>query len=215
MKTRIPFVAVSLAAACSMAMATEYGTVISSTPVTAQVGVPQQQCFDQQQAVQPRTSGGGALLGAVIGGVVGSRFGGGMGRAAATGVGVVAGAAVGDHVENSNTPVETTTVRNCTNTTAYENRVVGYDVVYEYNGQRYMSRMTQDPGQRIALNVNVTPEGNTVSTAPPPTVVQTVPVAPVVYAAPQPYGYYYGGPRVTVVPSFVFGGYYGHHHHGW
>lgn len=48
------------------------------------------------------TSGGGALLGAVIGGVVGNQFGGGSGRTAATAVGIVGGAVVGNQVEQSN-----------------------------------------------------------------------------------------------------------------
>jgi outer membrane lipoprotein SlyB len=46
-----------------------------------------------------RPSGGGALLGAVIGGALGNQVGAGMGRAAATGVGVIGGAMVGNNVE--------------------------------------------------------------------------------------------------------------------
>ncbi|MFM8900609.1 MAG: hypothetical protein ACKOF9_11790 [Burkholderiales bacterium] len=58
---------------------TEYGTVVSSTPVLAPLNVPQQQCVDQPQSVAPRgsISGGGAVAGAVIGGLIGSTMGGG------------------------------------------------------------------------------------------------------------------------------------------
>ncbi len=49
--------------------------------------------------VARRTTGGGAILGAVIGGLVGNRFGGGTGRALATGAGVVGGAVAGNAIE--------------------------------------------------------------------------------------------------------------------
>jgi Na+/H+ antiporter NhaC len=53
MKYSIPFIAVGFAAACNAVLAAEYGTVISSTPVTAQVAVPQQHCAAEQQLVLP------------------------------------------------------------------------------------------------------------------------------------------------------------------
>ncbi len=53
-------------------------------------------------SVATRTSGGGALLGAVIGGVLGNQVGGGSGRDAATVVGVVGGAVIGNQVEQRN-----------------------------------------------------------------------------------------------------------------
>ena len=52
---------------------------------------------------QSRTTGGGALLGAVLGGVVGHQLGGGSGKNVATGVGVIGGALVGNEVESSKT----------------------------------------------------------------------------------------------------------------
>jgi uncharacterized protein YcfJ len=215
-----------LAAACGAAQATEYGTVISSTAVTAQVAVPLQQCSEQQVLVQPRTSGGGAVLGALVGGVVGHQVGGGFGRAAATGLGVVAGSVIGDRTEAANTPATTVPVQNCQTLTSYENRVVGYDVTYEYHGQRYVTRVAQDPGPRIALNVTVAPAGATVATVPAaPLPMPVAPLAPPVVYTPVsaygyygPYGYYdyyggyYGGPAVTVVPRVVIGG---HRRHGY
>ena len=48
------------------------------------------------------TSGGGAILGAVLGGVLGHQVGGGSGRDAATAVGVVGGALIGNEVEKRN-----------------------------------------------------------------------------------------------------------------
>ena len=40
--------------------------------------------------------------------------------------------------------------------TRYENRVVGYDVVYEYHGQRYTTRLPSDPGPRLAIDMRPT-----------------------------------------------------------
>ena len=61
--------AVCLAGACSAALASEYGNVIASTPVMAQVVVPQQACQNVTQVSPPETSGGGAVAGALIGGL--------------------------------------------------------------------------------------------------------------------------------------------------
>jgi uncharacterized protein YcfJ len=227
MKLPLPLpIALGLATACGAALATEYGTVISSTAVTAQVAVPQQQCSEQQVLVQPRTSGGGALLGALVGGVVGHQVGNGFGRAAATGLGAVAGSVIGDRTEAANTPAAAVPVQNCQTLTSYENRVIGYDVTYEYHGQRYLTRVAQDPGPRLALNVSVAPAAGTVTTAPaqPQPMPVTTMAPPVVYAPAPAYGYYgpygyydyygggyYGGPAVTVVPRIVIGGGYRHH----
>ncbi len=51
-----------------------------------------------------QTSGAGAILGAVVGGVLGNQVGGGSGRVAATAVGAVGGALLGNTVEERNNP---------------------------------------------------------------------------------------------------------------
>ena len=93
---------------------------------------------------------------------------------------------------------------------SYENRVIGYDVVYEYNGQRYEARAPSDPGARIPLRVTVAPAAGTVD--PVPAYLTAPAVAPSVVYVPAPaygYGYYgYGGPAIAVMPRFVFGGYW-------
>ena len=233
-----------LAAGCGVAglaaaagPAAEYGTVVSSTPVTAQTAVPVQDCRDEQALVQPRNSGGGALLGALIGGAIGNSVGGGFGRAAATGLGVVAGAAVGDNVEATNNPPQATTVRRCQTVSRSETRLVGYDVVYDYRGQRYSTRLAQDPGDRIPLDVQVTPAGALAAaplqqaqplldSAQPAVVYQQAPAAVPVYPAYPAYGAYpvypaaypgyypYGGARVVIGVGNGYGGYGGRWHHG-
>ena len=92
-------------ATAGTAGAEEVGRVISSTPVVQQVAVPRQVCNQQvAQVQQPApTSGAGAVIGGIVGGLLGNTEGGGMGRAAATGLGVVAGAAVGNNMEQRDT----------------------------------------------------------------------------------------------------------------
>jgi uncharacterized protein YcfJ len=37
-------------------------------------------------------------------------------------------------------------------------RIVGYDVEYLYKGEKYMSRLAFDPGNRVRVRVSVVPE---------------------------------------------------------
>jgi uncharacterized protein YcfJ len=157
MKTMIK---TSMAAAASAALlgaasasAAEYANVVSATPVTSSVAVPRQDCVEGEQVVQQPPSGAGAVIGAIAGGVIGNQFGHGFGRAAATGAGVVAGSAIGNNVEANANPPTAVPVRRCRTVSAYESRVVGYDVVYEYNGQRYATRLPRDPGPRLAIDI--------------------------------------------------------------
>lgn len=52
--------------------------------------------------VASRSSGGGAVLGAIIGGVIGHQIGGGTGKVLATGAGAVGGAVAGNAIEMHN-----------------------------------------------------------------------------------------------------------------
>lgn len=203
--------------------AVEYATVVSSAPVVVSVPVARRQCADEQQVVQPRQTGAGAVLGAIVGGVIGHNVGAGMGRAAATGVGLMAGAVIGDQVEANAAQPYPTTVRNCRNVSTLEQRTVGYDVQYDYAGQRYSTRLPRDPGARMAIDVRPTVSAGGEPAAPmydmpaqpgasAPEYYQPVPAtgraaAPVVYydgAYAQPY---YG---TYIVPSISLGfGYYG------
>jgi uncharacterized protein YcfJ len=154
MKQSFIFAAMGLAA-CGVA-AQEVGTVVSSTPVVQQVAVPHQVCGQGYAPVQGPTSGGGALLGAIAGAAIGSTIGGGVGQAAAIGIGAVAGGAVGNNIEANNN-ARYAAVPTCTTQMSYENRTVGYNVTYEYNGRQYQAQLPSDPGPTIRLRV--TPVG--------------------------------------------------------
>ena len=142
------------------ARAAEYADVVSATPVTVAVATPRQLCRNEAQIVQPGPSGAGAVIGAIAGAVLGHNLGAGFGRAAATGLGVVAGAAIGDQIESSNTPPAEVAVRRCQTVSRVESRVVGYDVMYDFGGQRYSTRMARDPGARMAVEVRPAEAGN-------------------------------------------------------
>lgn len=130
----------------------EMGRVLSVTPVSQQVAVPQQVCNNETVYSGGRqASGAGAVLGAVAGGLVGNAIGGGSGRALATGVGVIGGAMLGNQVESGSPGYQN--VQRCTTQTRYDNQFLGYDVVYEYGGRQYTTRTQSDPGQWIPVTV--------------------------------------------------------------
>jgi uncharacterized protein YcfJ len=127
--------------------------VISSTPVVQQVAVPRQVCNNQQYITEAPRSGGGALLGALVGGVAGNAIGSGGGRAAATALGVFGGAIAGDRIEGGGAQ-QVQNVQQCGTQTYYENRTTSYNVVYEYQGQQYNAQMANDPGLYVRLQVS-------------------------------------------------------------
>lgn len=144
-----------LASASALATAQERAQVLSATPIVEQVPVSRQVCGNETVYTGPRTSGGGAVLGAIAGGAAGNAIGGGSGRAAATAIGLIGGALLGNHIEGNGRP-DYQNVQRCGTQTVYENRTTGYDVIYEYAGRRYTTRTQYDPGRTI--NVSVQPE---------------------------------------------------------
>lgn len=196
------------------AQAQEQGRVISSTPVYQQFAVQRPNCTVQQVAVQPPKSGAGALMGAVAGGALGNAVGGGAGRAVATAAGILGGAVLGDSIEGS-APAQLSNVQQCSNQVVYENRLTGYNVVYEYGGRQYSAQLPSDPGPTLALQVS--PAAPAAAPAPvyAPAVSQTTVYteaypatttyvsAPVVYAAPAYYAPAYYAP--SYYPALTFG----------
>lgn len=140
------------AAGMAQAAGTDRARVIRSTPVVQQVAVPRQVCQDQVVTRAARTSGAGALVGGLAGGAIGNTIGDGSGRAIATAIGLVGGAVIGDRLEGRGRPVSET-VTHCSTQTTYEQHTVGYDVTYEYAGRRYTTRMEQDPGRFVMVQV--------------------------------------------------------------
>ncbi|MEY5098524.1 MAG: hypothetical protein RJA36_1243 [Pseudomonadota bacterium] len=164
----------------------ELARVVSSTPVVQQVSEPQQVCTSTPVA---RSSGAGALLGAVAGGAVGNAIGAGSGNAAATALGVVGGAILGDRVEAGGSAPY---VQDCS-TQMVTRSVSSYNVVYEYAGKQYSVLLPSDPGPTLAVQV-----APAVLSAPPQAAAQPVMVAPPpVYLAPPTY-------PPTYPPAYVY-----------
>jgi uncharacterized protein YcfJ len=235
----------ALLGAAFTASAAEYANVLSATPITTSVATPRQDCYQGAQVVQQPPSGAGALIGAIAGGVIGNQFGHGFGRAAATGLGVVAGSAIGNNVEANNSAPTTVPVQRCRTVDAYESRIVGYDVVYEYNGQRYSTRLPHDPGPRLAVDIR--PVGDapvdrvgppaTYANVPPAAYAQSAPAplyseapaayydappayygpAPAYYPAPYPASYYVAPAAIGIGLGYWAGRTWhrGHRHGGW
>lgn len=194
----------------------EQGRVISSTPIIQQVAVPRDVCSDEQVTYPGRKSGAGAVLGAIAGGAAGNAIGDGSGRAAATAIGLIGGAILGNRIEGSSPP-QTEIVRSCGTQTYYEPRTVAYDVLYEYAGRQYRTQMAQDPGRYVRLNVSP------VDAMPPPAPAPIYPVRPQVryQTAPQViYGNDYGpayAPGYSSISSevVIIGGQRYHRPPGW
>lgn len=167
------------------AAAQETGRVISSTPVIQQVAVQRPTCTPQTITTpQPQTSGLGGLMGAIAGAALGSQIGSGDGRIAATVIGTVGGAMLGNSVEGGGS-TQVQQVQNCTTQTFHENRTVGYNVTYEYAGKQYTVQMPYDPGPTIQLQVTPVgasqrPAGSGAPLVTAPPVSQTEIVAPTV-----------------------------------
>ena len=135
-----------------LAGAQEVGKVLSSTQVIQQVAVPRQVCTTEQVAVQPSKSGAGAAMGAIAGGTVGNAMGGGSGKVAATMLGIFGGAILGDKIEGPSSP-QLQTQQHCTAQNILENRVIGYNVTYEFAGKHYNVQLPSDPGPTIKLQI--------------------------------------------------------------
>lgn len=140
------------AAALSPVHATEMARVVNKVVLQEQVAVPRRVCRDEAVTTPGRTSGAGAALGAVAGGAVGNQIGGGNGRAAATAIGLIGGAMLGNSIESPGT-ARTEVVQRCTNESVVETRVRGYQVTYEYAGKSYQVEMPYDPGNSLAIQI--------------------------------------------------------------
>ncbi|WOX06285.1 glycine zipper 2TM domain-containing protein [Microbulbifer pacificus] len=151
----------------------DYAPVTSVTPIynDIQVVEPRTQCWDQTVAYQQPSPAGtiiGGLIGAAVGRDAARGYRHGWGRhghyhSGNKGAGMVAGAAVGAMIGNAvsrgSAPVQYGTEQRCqvVDQVSTRRELVGYDVNYQYNGQIFLIRTNQHPGDRIRVRVDVTP----------------------------------------------------------
>ena len=160
--------------------------VLSATPIFDRYTTPRRECrveptttYEERRIVRPAEVrarsdgvGPGTILGAIVGGVIGHQFGNSTGgRDHGTAAGAVIGGLVGNSIERDSgdgyrtasrevlverVPVERD-IERCENTAEPTERIVGYEVRYEYNGREFRARMPYDPGQQMPVNVEVRP----------------------------------------------------------
>jgi uncharacterized protein YcfJ len=152
----------------------DYARVVDVDPLTRQVRIdtPRRECYEQTRyrddnPAQRRGTAGSTILGALIGAGIGNSIGSGDGRRVATVAGAIIGSAVGHDVGErrhdrdyayGSQPVAYTQQRcDVRYETSYQERIDGYRVTYEYNGQRYVTQLPYDPGKRLRIRVNVEP----------------------------------------------------------
>ena len=130
---------------------------------------------------------------------------------AAAMAGAFGGAIVGDQAENRQ-PAYPQQVQRCQTQNTYENRTMGYTVVYEYAGRQYTTQTATPPGTHIP--VQVTPVGGNMpyGSPYPPHPAMGAPVgvvtAPPVAYAPQPvspaYPAYPAYRPMVVQPAYAY-----------
>lgn len=135
-----------------------YAQVLRAEEVveTVRTRTPEERCGDVEYRQSGSTTGG-TVIGAIVGAALGNTVGKGDGRRAATVAGAVVGGAVGNNIARQRAEAE---ARGCqlVEVEREERRVVGYDVEYMYKGEKYMSRLPYDPGNRLRIRVSVTPD---------------------------------------------------------
>jgi uncharacterized protein YcfJ len=76
-------------------------------------------------------------------------------------VGAGVGAVTGDAVANRNradgTVTTTQPVQRCRQVDNFQPITTGYNVTYEFDGQRFSTRLPYNPGNQLRVNVAVTP----------------------------------------------------------
>jgi uncharacterized protein YcfJ len=118
-----------------------YGRDVSVDPVREAATAAQRQCHDEvvtrHVPVKDQHQIAGTAIGAVAGGLLGNQIGSGKGRTLATVAGAVGGGYAGHEIQQNRQETNTTTstVRKCeTVQGSAGDKVVAYDVRYEYNG---------------------------------------------------------------------------------
>ena len=137
--------------------------VVRATPLyeTVRYPVDEQVCWDEQVWRPSRPSAAPTVVGAIIGGVVGNQIGHGDGKVLTTVAGATIGGVVGHQVARSQHRDGGYYV-NQTRCEVQRNwqtkqQVVAWAVDYKYRGRVYQTRMPEQPGRHILVQVNAVP----------------------------------------------------------
>lgn len=142
--------------------------VISAQPVyqLTRIETPQERCVEERVVIERRNqqaSGTPIIVSTIIGGALGNAVGN---NKSSRRVGAVLGAVLGNSVgrdiarqSQSSDTREYQTVERCETVfvSHEEERLLGYDVIYQFNGHQYSVRTEQDPGSQMKVRVEVQP----------------------------------------------------------
>ncbi len=136
-----------------------YATANSGTRSHRYTGPGHPDAHDHYQDHHDHGSPVAAVIGGVVGGLLGSQFGSGSGKKAMTVAGALAGASVASSVSRSRSRHAGYTPRRCTTvmTSREVEEVAGYRVRYVYQGEEFTKVVASDPGDRVRVQVQVTP----------------------------------------------------------
>jgi len=169
--SRITIVTLALSFLGSSALAEtsfEYAEVLESRPVyqVVEVSTPQEQCWEEEIAVDRRRGNDSStpvIVSTILGGAIGNAVGHNKSnKRVGTVLGAVLGHSIGRDIvrgNNQSSHRQYEVVQRCQ--TVYEQheeeRLIGYQVTYLYNGEERSIRTDSDPGDQIRLRVNVQP----------------------------------------------------------
>ncbi len=127
--------------------------------------IPEEKCWTETVVHErhERPSRTGALLGGLIGGAIGHSVGHGRSnQKLGAVVGTVLGASIGKDVSKQHRSQQGHTYEDIQRCgveyhSQYEERIIGYDVTYQYRGEFYQTFMKKHPGKRIRVNVAISP----------------------------------------------------------
>ena len=132
--------------------------------VEVRVGRPEQRCWTERVRYGDDSERrvGGTILGSLIGGVLGHNLVDGEARGFGTAAGAVVGGLIGHEVAAGEADERYDRGRRATLRDVqrceviarpeFEQRVADYDVLYEYQGRRYRTRLPYDPGPTLELD---------------------------------------------------------------
>lgn len=147
-------------------MAYGYANVVDVKPLTrtVRVAMPRTECHLEEVAHSERgyRSATPQILGGVVGGLLGHELGHNKhARAAGSVAGVILGGSIGrdigHNMRSSNPHYTTEEVCHTYSNYSEEERITGYLVTYEYQGETYTTQMPSHPGDRIKVKISVTP----------------------------------------------------------
>jgi uncharacterized protein YcfJ len=147
----------------------EEAQVLSSTPIyrVVESSTPSQECWEEEvvreAGYRDQRSATPGILGAVIGGALGNAAGHHKrNQQVGTVVGAILGGSIGRDIGSANASRQAEyvdVVERCrtVHNVQQQEKLIGYDVRYSYNGLEQTVRLPDDPGTTLRVRVDIQP----------------------------------------------------------